>query len=213
MSQAITLREPLTYKKITEEEGLTIYTCSGYPTDCIKMALNHILDKKPDYILSGINHGSNASVSVLYSGTMAVAIEGTLSLIPSIGFSGLDFSENANFDSAEKFIPQILTKFLKNSLPLETCLNINIPSIPPSEIKGIKICHQTKGRWKEILDKRTHPHGKEYYWLVGDFDNFEPDNEDSDVWAVKNQYIAIVPIKVDLTNYQEINYLKKSWDL
>ncbi len=211
MSHAITMRFPLTFEKIKEEKHLEIYKCSGYPVDCVKIALNEILEKKPDYILSGINHGSNSSVAVIYSGTMAIAIEGALHSIPSVGFSIENFSLDADFSNVEKYIYVILKNLIKNGIPKGVCLNVNIPK-DVKKVKGIKICKEAKGKWQEIFVKRKHPYGKDYFWLTGEFVDLENDKEKSDVFALENNYIAITPIKTDWTDYPTIKKLEK-WDL
>jgi len=166
-----------------------------------------LLPRKPDYLVSGINHGSNASISVLYSGTMGVAIEGCLNGIPSIGFSVLDHSSNADFSIAKTYIGSIFKNVMENGLPSGTCLNVNFPVVPLNQIKGVKVCRQTKGVWKEEFEKRKDPHNSDYYWLTGDFNNFEPDANDTDEWALANNYISIVPILVDLTSNLGIKHL------
>ncbi len=209
MSHAITIKQPIRVTKKSEENGLIIYTCSGTPVDCVKLALNQLLDRKPDLLLSGINHGSNASVSVIYSGTMAAAIEGGVNGIHSVGFSLLDYSPDANFQAAGKIVTRVLKEVLKNGIPTEICLNVNIPAIPEAEIKGVKICRQTKGYWQEEFDKRTDPFNRDYFWLTGYFNNNEPEAQDTDEWALKNGYVSIVPIRVDFTCFDYIKELEK----
>ncbi len=209
MSHAITIKQPIRVTKKSEENGLRVYTCSGTPVDCVKLALNQLLDRKPDLLLSGINHGSNASVSVIYSGTMAAAIEGGVNGIHSVGFSLLDYSPDANFQAAGNIAKRILKEVLNNGIPTEICLNINIPAIPEVEIKGVKICRQTKGFWQEEFDKRTDPFNRDYFWLTGYFKNNEPEAQDTDEWALKNGYVSIVPIRVDFTCFDYIKELEK----
>ena len=209
MSHAITVKIPIRYKKVREEDGLTVYSCTGTPVDCVKMALSEILHKKPDLLVSGINHGSNASVSVVYSGTMATAIEGCINSIPSIGFSLLDFDPDADFKAAIQYGRQIVRNALENKIPEGTCLNVNIPAVEPENIKGIKVCRQAKGIWREEFDKRTDPRDGEYYWLTGYFENFENGTTDTDEWALNNQFVSLVPIKIDFTNHEAIEYFKK----
>lgn len=212
MSSAITVKIPLHLKTINSSNGISKLVSSGTPVDCVKLALNQVLDHKPDLLLSGINHGSNSSISVVYSGTMGAAIEGSLNGIPSIGFSLTDFSPDADFSIVEKYAPKIIENVLANGLPEYTCLNVNFPAIEVENAKGIKICRQTKGRWQAEFDKRTDPHKRDYYWLTGNFKNYEPDAEDTDEWALKNSYVSIVPVKIDFTNYDAFNHLKK-WNL
>lgn len=209
MSHAITIKQPIRINSIQEEEGLKMYSCSGTPVDCVKLALNQLLDRKPDLLLSGINHGSNASVSVIYSGTMAAAIEGGVNDIHSIGFSLLDYSPHADFRVTRNIVKRVLKEVLKNGIPTEICLNVNIPAINENEIKGIKICRQTKGFWQEEFDKRTDPFNRDYYWLTGYFNNKEPEASDTDEWALKNGYVSIVPIRVDYTCFDYVPELQK----
>ncbi len=209
MSHAITIKRPVRVLKRSEEEGLTVYSCSGTPVDCVKLALNQLLDRKPDLLLSGINHGSNASVSVIYSGTMAAAIEGGVNGIKSVGFSLLDHSPDADFSASGKMAGRILKEVMKNGIPAEICLNVNIPAIPEKQIKGVKVCRQTKGHWQEEFDKRTDPFNRDYYWLTGYFNNYEPGAEDTDEWALKNGYVSIVPIRIDYTCFDYIEPLSK----
>lgn len=212
MSHAITTKVPLRLRKIHVEEGLLIYSCNGTPVDCVKIALNEIGEKKPDLIISGINHGSNAATSVVYSATMGAAIEGCLNNIPSAGFSLLDFSADADFSSTRKYVTTIIKNILDHGLPKGTCLNVNIPLNKVREIKGIKICRQNKGYWKEEFDKRTDPSKKDYFWLTGSFHNVEPEANDTDEWALKNNYVSVVPVNVDFTAYESIQYLR-NWKL
>ena len=212
MSHAITIKNPLRITQIKEEKGLQIFSLNGTPTDSIKIALNQLVDRKPDLILSGINHGSNASISVIYSGTLGAAREGCLNQIPSIGFSLLNHDKNADFSTVIHFLPRIIEQALKNGIADQTLLNINFPDIPLNEVKGVKICRQTKGVWKEEYEKRTDPHGGTYYWLTGAFKNFEADATDTDEWALDHNYVAIVPIQIDATSYSELDNIK-NWDL
>ena len=212
MSHAITVKVPLRLKLLENDETDSYYICSGTPVDCIKMAMSVILNNKPDLIVSGINHGSNASASVFYSGTMAAALEGGMVGIPSIAFSLTNHSHDADFNSTIKFVKKIVETTLKEGLPKGVSLNVNIPSIDEEAIKGIKICRQTKGYWQEEFEKRLDPANGDYYWLSGKFINLEPDAEDSDEWALKNNYISVVPVPVDLTAHSSIEILKK-WKL
>lgn len=207
MSQAITIKTPLYLKKIHKEKDLTIYGTNGTPADSIKLALNQLFTKKPDLILSGINHGSNASISIFYSGTMGAAIEGCLNKIPSIGFSLLDYRPDADFTPSKSYIIHIVNYVLAEGLPDGICYNVNIPVVKEGLIKGVKLCRQTNGLWAEEFDKRINPAGKEYYWLTGQFINFEPDAEDTDEWALKNDFISIVPVHLDLTAH---SYIKRA---
>ncbi|MBN2699310.1 MAG: 5'/3'-nucleotidase SurE [Bacteroidales bacterium] len=211
MSHAITTKTPLRPRLRKEEEGLSCYVLNGTPVDGVKLAFNSLLKRKPDLLLSGINHGSNASTSVVYSGTMAAAIEGAINNVPSVGFSLLDYSQDANFNLAGKVAEHIIEQMLKNGLPRRICLNVNIPAIPEPEFLGLRICRQADGYWQEEFDRRVDPHGREYYWLTGFFSNREPEAEDTDEWALKNNYASIVPVNVDFTNHALIRELK-GWE-
>jgi 5'-nucleotidase len=211
MSHAITVKVPLRIEKLEDQPDRLIYACNGTPVDCVKLALDQLLDRAPDLIVSGINHGANSSTAVVYSGTMAAAIEGCLNQVPSIGFSLLDFSRQADFSIAVKFVPGIVERVLEEGLEPWTCLNVNIPMNGPNPIKGIKVCRQTIGMWKEEFDRRRDPAAQDYFWLTGEFKNMEPDATDTDEWALENGYISIVPVKIDLTHYESIQRMK-SWE-
>lgn len=211
MSHAITVKYPLRIKKLKDEEGLTLYSCFGTPVDCIKLALNQLMDRKPDLVVSGINHGSNASTSVIYSGTMAAALEGCINQIPSIGFSLLSLDQDADFRTAEIYAAKIIKKVFGNGLLRNTCLNVNIPYVSNELIAGIKLCRQNKGYWQEEFDKRTDPHGRNYYWLTGEFYNTEPGAQDTDEWALENNYVSVVPNHIDLTCYKTLEEMK-DWE-
>lgn len=212
MSHAITIKTPLRVKKISENGKLTYYSCLGTPVDSVKLAFNKLLGRRPDLVLSGINHGSNSSASVVYSGTMAAAMEGCVNQIPAAGFSLLDYSPDADFSYAKKIARKIIMAIIENGLEKGVCLNVNIPAKPENEIKGIKICRQARGYWKEEFDMRKDPHDGEYYWLTGQFFNVEPDSEDTDEFALINNYVSIVPTRVDLTDYNSIIKLN-NWQL
>ncbi len=205
-SAAITVDIPLMATKLKEEDGLTIYKCSGTPVDCIKLGFNQLLDRKPDYVVSGINHGANSSISVVYSGTVGGAIEGSLHGVPSLAFSLSDYSPDADFSRSKIYCAKIFQEVVEKGLPDFTCLNVNIPIGNP---KGIKVVRQTRGKWVEELEKRTDPHGREYYWLSGYFKNFEKDAEDSDIYALENDFVTIVPVNVDMTCYDTLEQLKE----
>ncbi len=210
---AITLDTALYVKKMKLDalNGADLeYSCSGTPADCVKMALQEILDRKPDICVSGINHGSNSSINVVYSGTMSAAIEAGIEGIPAIGFSLCDYSWNADFDQAGKAITNIVSKAISNGIPDNVVLNVNIPKLEETKIKGIKICRQARANWKEKFDKRTNPMGKDYYWLTGEFELLD-DGKDTDEWALANGYISVVPTQFDLTAHhvlQQINNWK-----
>ena len=211
MGHAITLDSTLHIEKIyVETNGYDTYSCSGTPADCVKIALNEILDRRPDLVVSGINHGSNSSINVIYSGTMSAAIEAGIEGIPAIGFSLLDYSWNADFSQSKDFIRKITLNALNNGIPKGVVLNVNIPAVKKSDIKGVKICRQAMAYWVEEFDKRKNPLGQEYYWLTGKFVN-KDQGEDTDEWALKNNYISIVPVEFDLTAHHAIQDLNE-WD-
>jgi len=213
MSHAITIKVPVRVHKVRNEDEPDVarYICSGTPVDCIKLAISRLANRKPDLIVSGINHGGNSSASIVYSGTMAAAMEGCVNGIPSIGFSLLDISREADFSAVKEIAREIIERVLSEPLPEGVCLNVNVPQVPISEIKGIKICRQTKGFWIEEFEKRTDPNRKDYYWLTGLFQNLEPDATDTDEWALNNDYVSIVPVKIDLTSYDTMKKIK-SWE-
>jgi len=208
MGHAITLNATLRVNKIMLDEDIVEYSCSGTPVDCVKLAVTTILPRKPDLLLSGINHGSNSSISVIYSGTMSAAVEGALENIPSIGFSLLDHSIDADFSAAMNIAEVIIANALENKIPEYTCLNVNIPPIKLEEINGIKICRQAMAVWEEEFEERTDPFGKKYYWMAGQLKNYDK-GEDTDEWALKNNFVSIVPVQFDMTAYKAIPELKK----
>jgi len=207
MGHAVTLDAPLYCDKvIIDTDVLGEYQFSGTPADCVKFAVSSLLDRKPDLCVSGINHGSNSSINVIYSGTMSAAIEGGIEGIPSIGFSLLDYSWDANFEPLKEDIKNITQKVLNQGLPKDIILNVNFPNIPL--FKGIKICRQARANWQEKFDERTTPRGKKYYWLEGDFVN-EDLEDDTDEWALKNDYISVVPVQFDMTAYKAMDTLER----
>ena len=213
MGHAITINDTLYCNKIkvAEHEPQTEYSCSGTPVDCVKIAVNEILKRKPDLCVSGINHGSNSSINVIYSGTMSAAVEAGTQGIPSIGFSLLDYSLDADFEPSEKYIKNIVTQYLEKGLQKGVVLNVNIPKLPEQEIKGIKVCRQAKGYWAEEFDKRINPLGRDYYWLTGKFVN-EDKGEDTDEWALENGYVSVVPVQFDLTAHHVLKDIN-NWEL
>ena len=204
-SNALTMAVPVYYQLERKEPGLEIYKCSGTPTDCVKLALNNVLDRKPDLIFSGINHGSNSGINVIYSGTMGAVFEGCVNEIPSVGFSICDHAKDADFSKAKVYFEQIARKVMMEGLPAGVCLNVNASM---GDIKGVRLSQQTKGYWTEEFENRTSPHGQDYYWLTGYFLNQEPDNEQTDEWALSQGYVSIVPTRVDMTDYEAIKLLK-----
>ena len=214
MGHAITLDNTLYSKKVTidfENGGHAEYSCSGTPADCVKLALQEILGRKPDLCVSGINHGSNSSINVIYSGTMSAAIEAGIEGIPAIGFSLCDYSWEANFKTAEIAVKKITEEALNKGIPKGVVLNVNIPKTNGEGIKGIKVCRQARANWKEKFDKRTNPMGKDYYWLTGEFELLDK-GEDTDEWALSNGYISVVPTQFDLTAHHVIQDIN-SWSL
>ena len=213
MGHAITTNSTLYLNKISNvNDPIQEYSCSGTPVDCVKLAVNEILKRKPDLCVSGINHGSNSSINVIYSGTMSAAVEAGIEGIPAIGFSLMDFNWNANFEPIKNFVRKIALEVLKNGLPDGVVLNVNFPKLEEKEIKGIRICRQAKARWMEKFDKRKTPQGRDYYWLTGEFVN-QDKGEDTDEWALENNYISVVPVHFDLTAHYTIQQLNTwKWD-
>lgn len=209
MGHAITINSTLRINKTNVYNVLEEYSCTGTPVDCVKIAVNKILTRKPDLCVSGINHGSNMSINVIYSGTMSAAVEGAIENIPSIGFSLCNNSIEADFSPAKKIARTIAENVLSNGIAQGVCLNVNIPDKPLSEIKGIKTCRQAKATWIEELDERKDPSGNTYFWLTGVFENFEADKEDTDVWAIENDFVSVVPVHFDMTAYNAIPELEK----
>jgi 5'-nucleotidase len=203
---AITINSTLSFEELNLDGPQKDFSCSGTPVDCVKMALDKILPRKPDLVVSGINHGANSSINVIYSGTMSAAVEAGVEGLQAIGFSLSDLKWEADFDQAEDFIKDIILKTLENPMPKGVVLNVNIPKLNKSEIKGIKVCKQANAKWEESFDERTNPHGKKYYWLTGYFNNMDQ-SEDADETALANGYISIVPVKFDLTAYEYMNEL------
>ncbi|MEP7266690.1 MAG: 5'/3'-nucleotidase SurE [Saprospiraceae bacterium] len=205
---AVTLEKPLRINRVYNFGELEAYECTGTPVDCVKLAKHLVLrNRKVDLCLSGINHGANSSINIIYSGTMSAAMEASIEGINSIGFSLLDFSFEADFDSAEDYIRKIIEKTLNHGLENTSLLNVNIPKLKKHELKGIKICRQAEGRWVEEFIEGKDPRGQKYYWLSGRFVT-EDDVEGTDEWALKNGYISVVPSGHNLTRYQAIEPLK-----
>lgn len=209
MGHAITIKTPLRFRRISPNGKQMEYVVDGTPVDCVKLALRKILPRKPDIILSGINHGSNASVNVIYSGTMAAAFEGAMAGIPSVGFSSMDYNTNAPLKHLKPFIDLIISQTIENGLPKNVCLNVNIPITenekPP---KGIKLCRQALGFWQEDFEERVDPHAQPYFWMRGDFIN-QDDGYDTDLYALDNNWISLVPVHFDFTAKQAFDELRK----
>ena len=207
---SITVNEPIRCYETELFDEIKAYCCTGTPVDCIKMGLFILNNRVPDLILSGINHGSNVSTNVLYSGTMAAAVEGALEGIPSIGFSLTTYSSDANFNASKKIVKAITKQVLNNSLKRGVCLNVNIPDVKFELIKGIKVCRQGRAFWDDTFDKRTDPLGKDYYWLTGSFSSKEQ-SSDTDIHYLKENYVTVVPTQFDMTCYNSVEELKK-WE-
>lgn len=209
---AITIDATLYVRKLQHvDPDVLEYECSGTPADCVKLGIKEVLKRKPDLCVSGINHGSNASINVIYSGTMSAAIEAGIEGVPSIGFSLLDYDWEANFDGLEGYVEKIAKNVLNNGLPDGVVLNVNFPKITEVPFKGIKVVRQARANWNEKFDKRTNPMGKEYYWLTGEFENLD-EGEDTDEFALAKNYVSVVPVQFDLTAYHFLKTLN-SWDL
>tara|TARA_Y100000739_G_scaffold98589_2_gene84604 strand:- start:573 stop:1337 length:765 start_codon:yes stop_codon:yes gene_type:complete len=207
MGHAITINDTLYLKKEKIDNGPQCeYSISGTPADCVKFAIREILDRKPDLCVSGINHGANSSINVIYSGTMSAAVEAGIEGVKSIGFSLLNYSWDANFKPCESYIYKICLTVL-NKKESNIILNVNFPSIT-NKFKGIKVCRQAKGYWKDNYEKRISPLGKEYYWLTGKFIN-QDDRKDTDEWALKHGYVSIVPVSYDMTSNEGFNKIKE----
>ena len=210
MGHAITIGSPLRLHPVHLFEGIEAYQCTGTPVDCVKLAVDKVLHRKPDLCLSGINHGANHSINVIYSGTMSAAVEAAIESIPSVGFSLLDYSIEANFEPAKKYARIIVEEILKKEQDKHMILNVNIPSATIEEIRGIKICRQAYAKYEEDFIERHDPHGRKYFWLTGEFVNFDK-GRDTDVWALANNYISVVPIQFDMTNYVLKSKFEKQW--
>lgn len=210
MSQAITINTPLFLRQVEVSDDVEIYAFSGTPVDCAKIAFDHFFkDKRVDLVLSGINHGSNAAVNVMYSGTMGAAIEGSFYGVPSIGLSLDDHDADADFEGAVKYGREIIASVLEAAerLPRPLCLNVNVPRCAAEEIQGIRLARQTRGFWREDFYARQDPYGRDYFWLTGAFQNAEPDAEDTDEWALAHRYVSVVPVQVDMTDYRMLKSL------
>ena len=200
MGHAITIGHPLRLHPVHLFDGVEAWQCSGTPVDCVKLAVDKVLHRKPDICLSGINHGANHSINVIYSGTMSAALEASIESIPSIGFSLLDYSVEADFSGAQHYAQLLVQQVLSQKIDKHVCLNVNIPRLPVELIKGFKICRQAYAKYEEKFDERKDPHGKNYFWLTGEFVNFDK-GKDTDVWALEHNYVSVVPVQFDLTNH------------
>lgn len=210
MGHAITVSEPLRLDEVKLFSGVRCFQASGTPADCVKLAVARVLHKKPDLVVSGINHGSNASINVIYSGTMSAAVEGAIEGIQAIGFSLVNYSHQADMETSVKVATKLARKLLADPLPHGTLLNVNIPDVEYTKLKGYRICRQAVAKYEEKFDERTDPNGRKYYWLTGDFINHDH-GDDTDVWALDNHYVSIVPVQFDLTAHFAIANLK-NWE-
>ncbi|MCC7533982.1 MAG: 5'/3'-nucleotidase SurE [Bacteroidia bacterium] len=210
MGHAVTIHKPLRLEKTDLYGDIQSYKCSGTPVDCVKLAVDKVLHRKPDLMVSGINHGSNSSINILYSGTMSAAIEAAIEGMPAVGFSLSDFAYDADFSLAKRIAKTIASNIIKNGLPMATLLNVNIPKVSEENFQGIRICRQANAKWMEEFDERKDPNGKNYYWLTGKFVN-QDKGDDTDEWALANNYASVVPVHFDLTAHHAIPVLN-SWN-
>ncbi|WP_113922658.1 5'/3'-nucleotidase SurE [Cognataquiflexum aquatile] len=212
MGHAITIGETLRLYEEDIFEDVIAYKSSGTPADCVKLAKHHVMkDRQPDLVVSGINHGSNTSISVLYSGTMSAAIEGALEGLPSIGFSLCDYSSKADFSHVEDYVYKIAKQVLENGIPKGVALNVNFPPKRNEPIRGVKVCRQAHAKWQEEFSERFDPNGRKYYWMAGNFVNFDK-GEDNDEWAIANNFVSIVPCQYDLTAHHAISQINEEWN-
>ena len=212
MGHAITINHPLRLVEMDYfGKDVLAYQCSGTPADCVKLAVDKVLHRNPDLLVSGINHGSNSSINILYSGTMSAAMEGAIEGMNAIGFSLQDYSYHADFSVAAEVVDVVAANVLNNGLPPDTLLNVNIPKVTREELKGIKVCRQARAKWEEEFDERVDPYGRNYYWLTGEFQQLDH-GEDTDEWALKNGYASVVPVQFDLTAHHAIGTLN-TWEL
>lgn len=210
MGHAITIGEPLRLYDVSLFEGIEAWECSGTPVDCVKLGVDKILHRKPDLCVSGINHGSNSSINVIYSGTMSAAMEAAIEGIPAAGFSLEDYNHHADMGFSIECARSIASNILRFGLPANVLLNVNIPSAIRGPVKGIKFCRQAYAKWEEEFDERMDPRGKKYYWLTGQFVNHDS-GQDTDEWALANGYVSVVPVQFDFTAHQAIPYLNQNW--
>jgi 5'-nucleotidase len=206
-AHAVTIAHPLRLELITREPDYEEYCCNGTPADCVKLAFKIVMRRRPDFLFSGINHGNNASINIVYSGTMAAVLEGALAGVPSVGFSLDNYSLDADFGPSGPYIKTVAENVMKHGLPAGVCLNVNIPAVPAEKIKGIRLCRQAGGSWQEDFDEREDPHGRKYYWMKGVYVKVG-NGEDTDQWAVENNYVAVVPVHFDMTADHAMDSLK-----
>jgi 5'-nucleotidase len=207
MGHAITIGKPLRLYQVHQFDDVEAYQCSGTPVDCVKLAVDRVLHRKPDFCFSGINHGSNSSINVIYSGTMSAAMEASIEGIPAVGFSYLDYSFEADFSLAKIVVRETIEGLIHGNIPKEGLYNVNIPKVPIKKYKGLKVCRQANAKWNENFVERIDPQGKKYFWLTGEFQNRDKHN-DTDVWALEHSHASIVPVQYDLTNYSLLDAIK-----
>lgn len=211
-AHSITGHTPLTVNQVCDEDGLKTYTCNGTPVDCVKLGEAFFCGRRPDIVLSGINHGSNASVNVVYSGTMGAALEATINGYDAVGFSLLSMDRDADFSACVPFVREIVADVLENGLPKGMALNVNVPDLPLSEIKGMKVCRQAKAAWADSYESRPDPvTGKDMWWLTGNFECHE-DSDDTDIYALDRGYVTVVPTRPDLTDYDRLKEMQKRFN-
>lgn len=211
MGHAITINSTLRLNKHINNWGVEAYSCSGTPVDCVKFGTKVVANGRDfDLVVSGINHGTNSSINVIYSGTMSAAVEGSIEGIPSIGFSLDNHALDADFSGCDAIVRTIVSNVLSNEMEKGYSLNVNIPNVPKEEIKGIKVCRQAKAYWDEDFEEREDPFGGSYYWLTGEF-VYQDKGEDTDIWALRNNYVSVVPTQFDLTHYKAVEILK-NWN-
>jgi 5'-nucleotidase len=208
MGHAITVRHPLRLRRRSGEEGLEIWSCRGTPVDCVKLGEQVVMKRKPDLLVSGINHGSNAAVNIVYSGTMAAVLESSISGIPAIGFSICDYSHHPDLTHVDQYVLRIAQQVLQKGLPAQTCLNVNIPAVNGAGIRGVRVCRQANSRWVEEFDERKDPANRDYYWLTGRFELLDQ-GEETDEWALRNNYVSVVPVHHDFTAHHAMEYFHK----
>jgi 5'-nucleotidase len=207
MSHAVTMKTPLRAKPVTEEEGFKEYITNGTPADNVKMGKHLFLSRFPDIVVSGINHGSNAAINIIYSGTVAAALEAAIDGIPAIGFSVGEYGYNIDLSHVDEYILKITNKVLNEGLPEGVALNVNFPKNNGEPLKGIKVVKQAKATWRETYEERMDPYGQKYYWMGGVFLDGDTRN-DTDEKAMNNNYVAVVPVKIDFTAHELLDKLK-----
>lgn len=207
-SSAITIDTPLRATTVEKTDSYTIIKVNGTPTDCAKLALNSLLPRRPDLLLSGINHGYNAGNSVIYSGTMGVVFEGCFQKVPSVGFSFSEFAADADFSVCEPVVCNVIERVLAQGLPTGIGLNVNIPNAQGG-VKGVKITVAAQGRWVEEFEKRIDPFGRDYYWITGHFENDDADNAAADFYNLERGYATITPCTPEQTHLPTIQWLRE----